>query len=108
MKGKNIIILCIVAYILGVITTPIVKNATKNILESQVIYKIKIDREYINLREEVDLTSNVIRQVYKDEVFKVIKYFEGNIYNWYNVIYEDGKTGWVASAKDNAWVIVEY
>lgn len=106
MKKK--LIICIVIYILGILTPIIFNNLRKDVLESQVIYKIKVDREFINLREEVNLNSEVIRQVYKDEIFRVVKYYEGNIYNWYNVIYEDGKTGWIASAKDNAWVIVEY
>ena len=104
MKKKALILILI--YILGFITPIIWKVATKNILESQVIYKIRINREYINLRPEVDLSSDIIKQVYKDEEYKVIKYFEGNNYNWYNVIYEDNKTGWVASGKEASWVIV--
>ena len=51
--------------------------------------------------------SSIIKEVYKDEVFDVVKYFEGNSYNWYNIIYEEGKTGWIASGKENSWVKVE-
>lgn len=103
---KKFVILLIVIYILGVITTPIIRNVTKDVLQSKVIYKVRIKVEHINLREEVDLTSKIIREVYKNEVFDVVKYYEGNIYNWYNIIYEDGKTGWIASDKDDAWVRV--
>lgn len=105
MKKKIIILL--IVYILGIITPIIYKNAKKNILESQIKYTITINREFINLRPEVDLSSDIIRQVYKGEQFKVIKYYEGNSYNWYNVIYEDGKTGWIADTKENDWIIVE-
>ena len=105
---KNKIAICILIYIIGVFT-PIAFNKIKTeTLENRVIYKIKIKADYINLREEVSLSSNVIMQVYKDEEFEVVKYYEGNIYNWYNIIYEDGKTGWIASGKDEPWVIIEY
>jgi len=105
MKKKILII--IIIYVLGVLTPIIWGNVAKNVLESKVIYTIKIKRAFINLRPEVNLSSDIIRQVYKDEEFKVIKYFEGNTYNWYQVIYEEGKTGWVADTKDNEWIIVE-
>ena len=105
MKKKILII--IIIYVLGVLTPIIWGNVIKDVLESKVIYTIKIKRAFINLRPEVNLSSDIIRQVYKDEEFKVIKYFEGNTYNWYQVIYEEGKTGWVADTKDNEWIIVE-
>lgn len=105
MKKKILILLII--YILGVITPAIYKATIKKVEESQIIYTITINREFINLRPEVNLSSDIIRQVYKGEQFKVIKYYEGNSYNWYNVIYEDGKTGWIADTKENEWIIVE-
>ena len=100
---KNIIIALII-YILGILTPILINKLSIGTMESKVIYEIKVVKEKINLRPEIDLNSKVIREVYKDETFKVVKYYEGNTYNWYNVIYEDGKTGWLASGKDNAWV----
>lgn len=108
MKKKIIIALYIVVYILGVITTPIIKNITKDVLQDKVIYNIVIDREYINLRSEVDLSTKPVKKVYKGEKFQVIDYYEGNVYNWYKVIYDENKIGFIASAKDVNWVIVEY
>lgn len=105
MKKKVIIL--VIVYILGIITPIIYNNTKRNILDSKVIYNIIIDREFINLREEVNLNSDIIRRVYKGEKFRVIKYYEGNIYNWYNVIYDDNKLGWIASDKEESWVIVE-
>ena len=105
MKKKIIIIL--IVYILGFVTPIIYRNAKKDILENQVIYTITVDREFINMRPEVNLSSDVIRKVYKGEQFKVIKYYEGNSYNWYNVIYDDGQTGWIADTKENDWIIIE-
>lgn len=104
MKKKIIILLII--YMLGVLTPITLKKMHKKVLEDSVIYEVRIVAEKINLRPEVSLNTEVIKQVYKDETFKVIKYYEGNSYNWYNVIYEDGKTGWIASGKNNSWVEV--
>ena len=104
MKKKVLIILAI--YLLGFLTPIVYKKVTTNVLESKVIYTIRIDREFINLRPEVNLNSDVIRQVYKDETFKVIDYYEGNVYNWYKVIYDDNKVGFIASGKEESWVVV--
>ncbi len=108
MKKKIIIALYIIVYILGVITTPIIKNITKQTLKERIIYNIIIDKEFINLRNEVDLSTKPVRKVYKGEKYQVIGYYEGNVYNWYKVIYDENKVGFIASAKDVDWVIVEY
>lgn len=106
MKKK--IIICIVIYILGFLTPIIFHNVTRDALQEQVMYNIIIDREFINLRSEVNLSTNPIKKVYKGEKFQVIGYYEGNVYNWYKVIYDENKIGFIASAKDVNWVIVEY
>ena len=106
MKKKILIILII--YILGFLTPIIFHNVTRDVLQNQVIYNIIIDREFINLRNEIDLSNKPIKKVYKGEKFQVIGYYEGNVYNWYKVIYDENKIGFIASAKDVNWVIVEY
>ena len=73
----------------------------------RVLYTIRVDNEFINLREDIDLTREPIRKVYKDEKYQVVEYYEGNAYNWYRVIYDEDKTGWLASGKTKSWVIVE-
>lgn len=101
------ILICILVYILGFVTSNIYINKKNEKYKSEVIYQVRINVEKINLRKDVDLKSSIIKEVYKDEVFDVIKYFEGNSYNWYNIIYEEGKTGWIASGKENSWIKVE-
>lgn len=107
---KNIILISIICYVLGVVSTitftTIYNNIKKVKLENKVIYSVIVTAEKINLRPEVDLKSDIIKEVYKDEKFKVIQYYEGNTYNWYKVIYEDNKTGWLASGKNSSWVEV--
>lgn len=102
------IAICILFYTLGFISSNIYIEKRNEKIKNSVLYQVKIDVEKINLRKEVDLNkSSIIKEVYKDEVFDVVKYFEGNSYNWYNIIYEEGKTGWIASGKQNSWVKVE-
>ena len=100
-----IIIICsILAYVSGILTVVIRQNQKKQELQDSIIYSITIDVETINLRPEIDLDSEIIRKVYKGEVFSVVEYHEGGLYNWYRIIYEDGKAGWVASGKTDPWV----
>ncbi len=105
MKKK--IIICIVIYILGIFTPILWKTITKKSIESRVIYDIVIDREFINLRNEVDLSKKPVRKVFKGERYQVIDYYEGNVYNWYKVIYDENKIGFIASSKETSWVIIE-
>lgn len=105
MKKKIIII--IIIYLLGFFTPIIYTKIRNNNLENKVIYTIIVDTEVINLRPEIDLGSDIIREVYKGEEFKVVSYYEGTNYNWYEVIYEEGKTGWLASGKVQSWVSIK-
>ena len=103
---KKIVLLVIITYILGIITPTIYKSIKKDTLENRVIYTITIDNEFINLREDIDLQKDPIMKVYKGEKYQVVEYYEGNAYNWYKVIYDGYKTGWIASGKSKSWVIV--
>ena len=105
--NKKIIILIITFYILGIITTPIFKLIVKKNEENRIIYSIIIDTEYINLRDEIDLSKEPIRKVYKGERYQVIDYYEGNVYNWYKVIYDEDKIGFIASDKEDSWVVID-
>ena len=109
MKKKIvwIIVSYLVVYLLGVITIPTLRDKKEKTLQDSVIYTITVDAEYINLREEIDLTEDPIKKVYKGETFRVVEYYEGNSYNWYKVIYEENKTGWLASGKTQSWVKIE-
>ena len=102
---KKIILVSII-YFLGILTPLIMQSIHEEKLKSNVIYDVKIIAEKINLRTDIGLDTKIVKEVYKDETFKVIKYYEGNLYNWYNIIYDDNKTGWIASNKNDSWVEV--
>lgn len=103
---KKIIILLIVAYVLGLITIPIINICKTKELKERIIYEITIDIEYINLRSDINLNDEPIMKVYKGETYQVVEYYEGNAYNWYRIIYEENKTGWLASGKTKPWVTI--
>lgn len=105
------ILLIILSYIVvfgsGMLALKLMQDNREKTLQDSVIYNIVIDAEYINLRKEINLYDEPIKKVYKGEKFKVVEYYEGNSYNWYKVIYEKNKTGWLASGKTQSWVIIE-
>lgn len=103
---KKVILLLLIGYVLGIATIPIFKAFQKKSLTERIIYEITIDTEYINLRDDISLDGDPIRQVYKGEKYQVVEYYEGNSYNWYRVIYDEYKTGWIASGKKEAWVTI--
>lgn len=111
MKNKKISIwIYILCFTLGIITAIIIDRAIDKLnikkIKNSVIYEIEIKEEYINLRPEIDLNSEIIKKVYKGQKYQVVEYYEGNVYNWYKIIYDDNKTGWIASSKDNSWVTI--
>ena len=98
----------ILVFVLGVAFIPVLHMMQEKNLQERVIYNITIDTEFINLREDISLDNEPIMKVYKGEKYQVVEYYEGNVYNWYRVIYEDYKTGWIASGKKQPWVIIDY
>jgi len=108
-KGKKIvmiILLCFISFVGGIISTKIsIANKNKK-LDNSIIYQVRVDVEKINVREDIDLSSKIYKEVYKGEVLDVVKYYEGNNYNWYQIMWGDHQIGWIASAKTNSWVTV--
>ena len=102
-----ITILCSIMFILGFQTSSMITKYENKKLKNSVIYDVIVDVEFINLRKEIDLTNKPIKKVYKGEKLQVVEYYEGNAYNWYKVIYDENKTGWIASGKDTSWVKIE-
>lgn len=100
-------VLCTAFFIAGNITTQTLINLRNKELDNSVIYKVRIDVEKINLRKKIGLDTDIIKEVYKDEIFDVVEYYEGNQYNWYKIVYGNHQTGWIASSKVSSWVKVE-
>ena len=105
-KTIKIIFLILIIYFAGFYTEKILEKQRVKNLKNNVIYEIVVNVEKINLRKNISLNNEPIRQAYKGERFKVVEYYEGNKYNWYKVIYNNSETAWLASGKENSWVII--
>ena len=112
MKKKILIIFIILlsyllVYFIGYKKSELDANNRAKKLKNSVIYEVEVQVAKINLRKEINLNSDIIKEVYKGEKLQVVEYYEGNRYNWYKVIYDENKTGWIASGKENSWVIIK-
>ena len=107
MKKKLLKVLSYIAVLfLGYILNIVITNVRSENLKNSVIYEVVVEVEKINLRKSVDLDNVPIKEVYKGEKLQVVEYYEGNKYNWYKVIYDENKTGWIASGKEINWVSI--
>ena len=102
MKRFIITMVCIVlsaggiGYIIG-------KNSVKP--EEAKKIDIVITNEFINVREYANAYTEKLGEVKKGDKFKATQKFTGNpVYDWYEIEYEDGKFGWIASEKEAPYV----
>ena len=59
-------------------------------------WHIEVVNDYINIRKEASASAEILGQVKKGEVYRVIKVEDiGNNTFWYNIEYEKDKFGWV-------------
>lgn len=78
----------------------------KKIERYDVLFEIKINTTYINVRTKPTPAANKIHEVLLDEYYSVIDYFdEDSRYVWYKIVYHDRRVGWVASHREIPWVI---
>ena len=79
----------------------------KKIENADVLYTIKIENEYINVRKEATTKSDKIDEVLQNEEYQVVEeYLENEYYDWYKIKIGTRRTGWVASDKEEAWVTI--
>lgn len=65
-----------------------------------VIFKVEITEEFINVRNHPNAKSKKIHEVYKNEIYEVVEKLEAD-YEWYKIKFSNQRTGWIAS---NDWV----
>ena len=103
---KKIIYILILGIAIGIMLMQLIFLARINKIESQdVLFKITITTDYINVRSQPTVKANKIYKTIKGEKYDVIETFdEDDNYIWYKIIFSDRRTGWIASAIENAWV----
>lgn len=69
-----------------------------------LVDQILIVADKINIRENPNVSSLDLGDVYKDEIYTVLDSKEDDLYSWYNIKTNLGLTGWVASSKLENWI----
>lgn len=62
----------------------------------EVIMRVIIKEEFINVRSQPNTKAEQIHKVYKNEVYEVIEKLEADYY-WYKIKFSDKRIGWIAS-----------
>lgn len=62
----------------------------------EVIFKVEITEEFINVRNHPNTKSEKIHEVYKNEIYEVVEKLEAD-YEWYKIKFSNQRTGWIAS-----------
>lgn len=77
----------------------------QKIKEESTAWKIKILKDYINVREEHTAYSNKLGEAKKNESYKVKEiYLEDKKYVWYKIKFNDQKDGWISSERKDPYV----
>ncbi len=98
---KKVIIVLFFGIAIGIYTKSLIEyEKIIRIKNSDVIMKIEIETEYINVRKHPNTQSKKIHEVYEDEIYEVIEKLTAD-YDWYKIKFSNKRTGWIAS---NEWV----
>ena len=107
---KNILkITCvlIVGFAIGIIVKDMLQTAHYKKVESyKIVGKIKITKDFINVREQPTTKANKIFEVVNNEYYEVVEIFkeENGVYTWYEIVFSDRRLGWIASYDEEPWV----
>lgn len=97
----------IVGFAIGIIIENAQQTAHYKKVESyEIIGKIKITKDFINVREQPTTKSNKIFEVIKNEEYSYIEMYveEEGLYAWYKIVFSDRRLGWIASYNEVPWV----
>lgn len=98
----------LMGFIIGMFVSILIDNKKQQAFdELKVLYEIRIDNDYINVRNQPTTQGEKLFEVLQDEEYEVIEeYLEDEKYNWYKIKFGMRRTGWVASEKENAWISI--
>ena len=111
--NKDMIVKLFVAFLVGynvaLVVSLIINNKKQKEYDNlEVLYEVKIENDYINVREEPRTTGNKTYEVLKGEEYEVVEVYDMGIqYNWYKIKFGMRRTGWIASPKnEEAWITI--
>jgi len=109
---KSFKILSIIGTIIvGIAIGIVIENAQqtahyKKVESYNVVSRITILKDFINVREQPTTKSAKVFEVIKNEQYDVIEMYveEDALYAWYKIIFSDRRLGWIASYNEVPWV----
>jgi uncharacterized protein YgiM (DUF1202 family) len=93
---------------IGIIIMHLIDLQRKKKIESiDTLFEVKITTSFINVRTQPTQVAKKVYEVVQNEKYEVVEVFEDGqgIYTWYKIVYQDRRMGWIASHKDEPWVI---
>lgn len=104
-----IFITLIVAIILTIVIT-LLSNGTIDIRSNDRnsnIPQIQITTDYINIRDEKSVNSNILGEVYYGEIYDILSEDEESSYNWYEIETSNGIRGFIAGKSEDVEYVEE-
>lgn len=80
------------------------KMEERNIEEIKKGWHIEVENDYINIRKEASATSDILGEVKKGEVYKVIEVETVGDTHWYKIEYEKDKYGWIFNSNSSDYL----
>lgn len=76
---------------------------TETIIQANSDFQIEVINDFINIRKSANTESEILGEVYKDDVYNVLDIIGGTNYIWYKIDYK-GKIGYIASSRETPYV----
>ena len=104
---KKTIFMILLGLALGIIIMQLIGLARiKKIEKLNVLYEVRVNTTFINVRQHPTTISKKVYEVNKNEVYEVIEEFDEDInYKWYKILFSDRRVGWIASNRNDEWII---
>lgn len=78
-------------------------NST-NLAEIKEGWHIEVENDYINIRESASATADILGEVKKGEVYKVLDVEAVGDTQWYKIEYDKGKYGWIFNSNSSDYL----
>lgn len=104
---KKIIVYIVIGIAIGIIIMQLIGLARiKRIDSYETLFNVVVTTDFINVRTQPTTISKKLFQIIKTEKYQVIDTFKDDpMYMWYKIVFSDRRIGWIASSKENPWVI---
>lgn len=80
------------------------KANERNIEEIKNGWHIEVENDYINIRKEASATADILGEVKKGEVYKVVEVETVGNTQWYKIEYEKDKYGWIFNSSNSNYL----